>query len=88
MNKFNETRLLEEVQDYIDDTYSNHYADNKYQATDIIIDAGFGEGFCMGNIIKYIKRYGRKQGYNRKDILKLIHYAIIMLYVHDKENDL
>ena len=86
MNKFNETELLEEVQDYIDDTYKSHYASNKYQATDIIIDAGFGEGFCMGNIIKYIKRYGRKQGYNRKDILKLIHYAIIMLHVHDKEN--
>ena len=30
---------------------------------------------------------GRKQGYNRKDILKLIHYAIIMLHVHDKENN-
>lgn len=86
MNKFNETELLEEVQDYIDDTYKSHYASNKYQATDIIIDAGFGEGFCMGNIIKYIKRYGMKQGYNRKDILKLIHYAIIMLHVHDKEN--
>ena len=56
MNKFNETELLEEVQDYIDDTYKSHYADNKYQATDIIIDAGLGEGFCMGNIIKYIKR--------------------------------
>ena len=75
------------MQDYIDDTYKSHYADDKYQATDIIIDAGFGEGFCMGNIIKYIKRYGRKQGYNRKDILKLIHYAIIMLHVHDKENN-
>ena len=50
MNKFNETELLEEVQDYIDDTYKSHYADNKYQATDIIIDAGLGEGFCMGNI--------------------------------------
>ena len=86
MNKFNETELLEEVQYYIDDTYKSHYASNKYQATDIIIDAGFGEGFCMGNIIKYIKRYGMKQGYNRKDILKLIHYAIIMLHVHDKEN--
>lgn len=86
MNKFNETQLLEEIQDYIDDTYKSHYASNKYQATDIIIDAGFGEGFCMGNIIKYIKRYGMKQGYNRKDILKLIHYAIIMLHVHDKEN--
>ena len=87
MIKFNETELLAEMQDYIDDTYKSHYADDKYQATDIIIDAGFGEGFCMGNIIKYIKRYGRKQGYNRKDILKLIHYAIIMLHVHDKENN-
>jgi hypothetical protein len=49
------------------------------------VDAGYAEGFCMGNIQKYWKRYGKKEGKNRKDLLKIIHYAIIMLHVHDNQ---
>jgi hypothetical protein len=37
--------------------------------------------------MKYAKRYGNKEGKNRKDLLKILHYAIIMLYVHDTENN-
>ena len=84
--KFNEHKLLQEIQTYIDATYSQHYASDKYQATDVIIDAGHGEGFALGNIMKYAKRYGNKEGKNRKDLLKILHYGIIMLYVHDTEN--
>ena len=85
--KFDEDGALDELRDYIDSTYAGHYATDKYQATDIIIDSGFGEGFCMGNIIKYGKRYGRKNGKNRDDIMKILHYAIIMLHVQGQEND-
>jgi hypothetical protein len=35
--------------------------------------------------MKYAKRYGNKDGKNRKDLMKILHYAIIMLYVHDEE---
>ena len=84
--KFNENKIIQELQTYINDTYSQHYASDKYQATDVIIDAGHGEGFALGNIMKYAKRYGNKEGKNRKDLLKILHYAIIMLYVHDTEN--
>tara|TARA_R100001509_G_C4674333_1_gene151271 strand:+ start:162 stop:428 length:267 start_codon:yes stop_codon:yes gene_type:complete len=84
--KFNEGRLIQELQSYIDDTYGEHYASDKYQATDIIIDSGHGEGFALGNIMKYAKRYGNKDGKNRKDLLKILHYGIIMLNVHDTEN--
>ena len=85
--KFDEDSALAELGQYIESTYSGHYATDKYQATDIIIDSGFGEGFCMGNIIKYGKRYGRKNGKNRDDIMKILHYGIIMLHVQDQEND-
>ena len=85
--KFDEDGALDELRDYIDTTYVGHYATDKYQATDIIIDSGFGEGFCMGNIIKYCKRYGRKNGKNRDDIMKILHYGIIMLHVQEQEND-
>ena len=85
MYNFNESELVEELKKYIYDTYGKHYAIGKYQATDMIIDSGHGIGFCMGNIMKYAKRYGQKEGYNRKDIMKILHYAIILLYVHDEE---
>src|SRR6056300_234363 len=81
--KFNERRHIIELKEYIDGTYGEHYASDKYQATDVIIDSGHGMGFCMGNIIKYAKRYGNKEGHNRKDLLKILHYAIIMLDIHD-----
>jgi len=48
--KFEEDKTLKELKKYIDSTYSQHYANGKYQATDMILDAGHGEGFCVGNI--------------------------------------
>ena len=86
--KFNERELILELKYYINDTYGEHYASDKYQATDVIIDSGHGEGFCMGNILKYAQRYGKKDGKNKSDLMKVIHYAIIQLsqdhYTNDK----
>jgi hypothetical protein len=52
---------------------------NKIQSTEFIFDAGHGEGFCIGNIMKYAQRYGKKEGRNKEDLLKILHYAIILL---------
>lgn len=84
--KFNEEALVIELADYIASTYDQHYAKGKFQATEFIIDGGHGEGFCLGNILKYTQRYGQKDGKNRKDLLKVLHYAVMALYVHDLEN--
>ena len=84
--KFDEDRLLSELKDYIDSTYNSHYSKTKFQATEFIFDAGHGMGFCIGNVLKYAQRYGRKDGYNRKDLQKVLHYAIMALYLHDIEN--
>jgi hypothetical protein len=83
--KYNEPDLLKELTEYIEGTYSEHYSQNKFQTTEMIIDNGDGIGFTRGNIVKYAQRYGRKDGRNRKDIMKVLHYALIMLYVHDLE---
>ena len=80
--KFNEDVALDVVKRYIDETYSKHYASGKIQATEFIFDSEHGEGFCIGNIMKYAQRYGKKEGKNPADLLKIIHYAI-MLYVKD-----
>ncbi len=81
--KFNEAELIKQLQLYIDSTYDQHYSKNKFQATEFILDAGHGEGFAIGNIMKYAQRYGKKDGYNRKDLMKVLHYALIALHVHD-----
>ena len=52
---------------------------NKIQSTEFIFDAGHGEGFCLGNIIKYAQRYGKKEGRNEQDLLKILHYGIILM---------
>ena len=80
--KFNEDKILADIKEYIDSTYDQHYSQGKYQATDIIIDAGHGEGFSIGNIMKYAMRCGKKDE-KRKELMKIIHYGIIGLYVED-----
>tara|TARA_R100000231_G_scaffold87254_1_gene66221 strand:+ start:7604 stop:7891 length:288 start_codon:yes stop_codon:yes gene_type:complete len=84
--KFKEDVILSIVRTYIDDTYSKHYANGKYQATDMILDAGHGEGFAMGNIMKYAMRYGKKEGKNYNDLLKIIHYAMITFYINHQDD--
>ena len=54
--KYNEDRTLLEIKEYIDKTYEQHYSKNKFQATEFILDSGHGEGFCIGNILKYTKQ--------------------------------
>ena len=83
--KYNEGNTLAELQEYIDSTYDEHYSKNKFQATEFIIDGRHGEGFCIGNIMKYAQRYGKKDGKNRRDLLKVIHYGIIALYINEME---
>lgn len=77
--KFNEAEILARLKDYIDGTYEQHYSMNKIQSTEFIFDANQGEGFCIGNIIKYAQRFGKKDGKNDKDLYKVIHYAVILL---------
>lgn len=87
--KFNEDKLIQELQEYVDSTYDGHYATDKYQATDIICDAGYGMGFLLGNVIKYAKRYGKKGDIDehKKDLMKILHYALIALNEHRVDSD-
>jgi len=80
--------LVKELYDYIAATYGEHYSMNNIQSTEFIIDAGHGVGFTIGNLIKYAQRYGKKGTTNdaRKDLLKVLHYGIMALHVHDTIN--
>ena len=83
--KFNEDKLLAEFKENIDGTYNAHYSKEKFQATEFIVDSGHGTGFMIGNVMKYAQRYGKKgsDADARKDLLKVLHYALMQLHVHD-----
>jgi len=85
--KFDEDLYLEEVNEYVNSTYSSHYSKDKFQATEFIMDGGHGTGFCIGNVLKYAQRYGKKgtAADARRDLMKVLHYALMQLYVHDNE---
>jgi hypothetical protein len=85
--KFNEDMYVNELMDVIKGTYEGHYSREQFQATEFIVDGGHGAGFCIGNIMKYAQRYGKKGSIDdaRKDIMKVLHYATIMLHVHDRD---
>jgi len=83
--KFSEDKLIEEFTDYIDSTYAAHYNTNKIQSMENIIDKGHGTGFCMGNVDKYASRYLNKGTREdaRKDLMKVLHYTLLQLHIHD-----
>ena len=41
--------------------HPDHYNSGKFEAIDVIADAGYGEGFCLGNVLKYVLRAKHKE---------------------------
>jgi hypothetical protein len=78
---FNEKDVLKELNEYIDTTYSSHYTNdnNDIQGLDVWKARGTMTDSCIDTAIKYLIRYGKKDGYNRKDLLKSAHYIILAL---------
>jgi len=83
--KYSEDEILKELQDYISGTYNAHYSagDDKIQTLDLIDACGDGESFCRSNILKYASRYDKK-GTARRDIMKILHYAVLLMHFNDK----
>ena len=68
--KYNEDIILELVKDFIQRSYKQHYStDGKgLQAMDIFRNLGIDKNHCHANAIKYLLRYGKKQGRNQEDL--------------------
>ena len=81
--KYNEEEYLKEISEYIANTYRGHYSVGNVQTLDLIDSVGDAEAFCRSNVLKYASRYYRK-GSARKDIIKIIHYGILLLHFNDK----
>lgn len=85
--KYKEDQIIERIKDYIDNTYTQHYVgDNKQvQTIDVWDTLGIAKPTCQATAIKYLMRYGKKKGFNREDLLKAVHYIILLWYFSDKE---
>ena len=83
--KYSEDVIIKELQDYITRTYDQHYSagSDKIQTLDLIEACGDGEAFCRSNILKYASRYDKK-GTARRDIMKILHYAVLLMHFNDK----
>ena len=81
--KYNEDAILKELKEYISATYNQHYSSEGIQTLDLIESCGDGEAFCRSNILKYASRYDKK-GTARRDIMKILHYAVLLLNFNDK----
>lgn len=83
--KYNEDKILKDVENYVTSTYGSHYCghDEDYsdiQTIDLMAAKELASGFCQANILKYGSRYGDKDGRNKRDLLKVIHYAMLLLH--------
>ena len=83
--KYSEEELLKELKDYISATYNAHYSagNDAIQTLDLIDACGDAEAFCRSNILKYASRYDKK-GTARRDIMKILHYAVLLMHFNDK----
>ena len=83
--KYNEDKILKEVENYVTGTYHGHYCGDQdgyadIQTIDLMAAKKLATGFCQANILKYGSRYGDKDGRNKRDLLKVIHYAMLLLH--------
>ena len=80
--KYNEEQTVMELLDYIKSTYGQHYVDNKQniQIQDVFDSIDIAEDFARGCAIKYLIRFGKKEGKNPKDLLKAMHYMVLLYH--------
>ena len=85
--KYREDEILNEVKEYIEGTYNQHYSttEDGFQVQDMLRQLDIDKDFCQANAFKYLCRYGKKDGKNRKDLLKAIHYVVLLMSSEDQD---
>ena len=83
--KYHEKEILKDIEEYVSRTYQGHYTGKSHeyrnvQTLDLMAAKELASGFCQANILKYGSRYGNKDGKNKKDLMKVIHYAMLLLH--------
>ena len=83
--KYHEEQILKDIEEYVSSTYRGHYTGTTHeyrnvQTLDLMASRDLAPAFCQSNILKYGSRYGSKDGKNKKDLMKVIHYAMLLLH--------
>ena len=83
--KYHEKEILKDIEEYVSSTYQGHYTGKSHeyrnvQTIDLMASKELAAVFCQANILKYGSRYGNKDGRNKKDLMKVIHYAMLLLH--------
>jgi len=85
--KYNEATIIADLQSYVNSTYGEHYStDEEVTCFDAWIALGDSTPTFRNTAIKYLWRSFKKgtPEDHEKDILKAIHYCIMMLYMIKK----
>ena len=86
--RFREDQILDEVLQYISKTYQQHYVGKEeIQTIDVWDSLGSVDTTSRDTAIKYLMRYGKKEGYNKKDLLKAIHYIVLLYHFTQPQED-
>lgn len=86
--KYNEDTILKDISDYVLSTYQGHYVGKAgIQTIDVWETLDMAEEMCQGTAIKYLMRFGKKDGKNKKDLLKAIHYIILLMHFSGVMNE-
>lgn len=87
--KYNEDQIMTNINNYIRSTYNEHYSVDKsgFQVQDMLRHLDIDKDFCQANAIKYLCRFGKKNGKNKVDLYKAVHYIVLLLDSLDKEDE-
>ena len=84
--KYDEDKTLDKAREYIGNTYSQHYTGkDNIQIQDVFEQMEISEAFTRGAAMKYLFRFGHKDGKNPKDLLKCIHYLCLLYHYAFKD---
>ena len=79
--KYAEDRIIADLKAYIDGTYNQHYqTENNVQCFDAWIALDDATPTFRNTAMKYLWRYGKKNGSNKNDLMKVFHYTLMCLF--------
>ena len=81
--KYDEGRIIADFKAYIDKTYGQHYKTEQksIECFDAWIALGDSTPTFRNTALKYLWRYGKKNGNNKDDLMKTLHYVLMCMYV-------
>ena len=80
--KYKEDLVIQQLTKYVEQTYKEHYSsEDGIQVLDVWKALGNFDTSCRDAALKYLYRFGKKNGHNKDDLLKAIHF-IMYMYSH------